>query len=135
MRKKPTLDQLRKKGIDPFKTDKRMTRQEYDAYMKSPAWRKLRKRVFKLQGYVCRKCGVKERLTLHHKTYVRLGREKPKDMEVLCFECHMERHDDVVFAKEPVVQPSTISRDTFWIWNPVTQSYQLREEYRRDSTN
>jgi len=29
---------------------------------------------------------------VHHRTYERLGRELPKDLEVLCLRCHERRH-------------------------------------------
>lgn len=134
MRKRKSIKQLRLKGQDPYRSEgKRMTLDEYNAYLKSPAWFKLRDRVFRIQGRQCRNCGTGKRLTLHHKTYVRIGREKPKDMEVLCWKCHTEHHGDAIFTGQQIIPDESIplAPELFWVWNPDTQSYQLREEYRR----
>jgi len=43
-------------------------------------------------GY-CQKCGRKnDRLNVHHKHYKSLGREKLKDLLVLCPKCHAAVH-------------------------------------------
>ena len=30
---------------------------------------------------------------MHHRTYDRIGKEEETDLQVLCDECHAERHD------------------------------------------
>lgn len=80
-----------------------MTRtNEYEAYLKSPAWR--RKRIQKINAGVstnthawCRgcKCMVPKRwIHIHHRTYERLFNERLEDLAVLCGGCHAYLHDD-----------------------------------------
>jgi 5-methylcytosine-specific restriction endonuclease McrA len=69
-------------------------RPDYCEYLASVRWRKVREWVFHLAGYRCERCPSAEGLQVHHKTYVRLGREKQKDLEVLCRDCHRRVHDD-----------------------------------------
>jgi hypothetical protein len=67
-------------------------RVNYRDYIKSPAWKKKANAAKKRAGYRCQVCnrGKNEgaRLDAHHRTYSRLGHEKPEDITVLCHECH-----------------------------------------------
>lgn len=69
-------------------------RPAYDAYLRSARWRDFRKLVLELANYTCERCGSSEYtnrllvLDVHHKTYVRLGRERTSDVAVLCRPCH-----------------------------------------------
>ncbi len=41
------------------------------------------------RGHCCERCKANTpRLSLHHKTYDRLGRERDSDLELLCEACH-----------------------------------------------
>lgn len=65
--------------------------QEYQDYIRSPQWRRQTKAAKARAGYRCERCGrshLSARLAVHHLTYERLGRERPEDLQVLCFECH-----------------------------------------------
>jgi 5-methylcytosine-specific restriction endonuclease McrA len=66
-------------------------RQKYEAYIRSTRWKNMRKDILRIRDR-CEGCGTKHFLELHHKTYERLGRESPSDLEVLCRSCH-ERAD------------------------------------------
>lgn len=68
-----------------------MNKQEYCKYIKSKEWAKVRQLILK-QRKVCEKCGTKSRLHIHHLTYVRLGKELPEDLVVLCRPCHEIAH-------------------------------------------
>lgn len=65
----------------------------YELYLRSPIWR-LRRRLWILQaGGRCQDCHRRRRpLTIHHLTYRRLGRERRRDVRVLCWGCHQARH-------------------------------------------
>jgi 5-methylcytosine-specific restriction endonuclease McrA len=64
----------------------------YLIYLRSPIWR-LRRRVWILQARGrCQHCGSHRRLTIHHRTYQRLGRERRSDVAVLCWNCHRQQH-------------------------------------------
>jgi 5-methylcytosine-specific restriction endonuclease McrA len=65
---------------------------DYRAYINSPEWKRKADAAKERAGYRCQVCnkGRDEgaRLEAHHRTYDRLGREKPEDITVLCSECH-----------------------------------------------
>jgi len=60
----------------------------YRLYLSSPLWR-IRRRIWIIRaGGRCRRCGSRRQLTVHHRTYVRLGHERYVDITVLCWPCH-----------------------------------------------
>lgn len=66
-------------------------RVDYYEYIKSPAWKAKAAAAKKRAGYRCQVCNrhKKEvRLEAHHRTYERLGNERPEDITVLCRDCH-----------------------------------------------
>ena len=64
----------------------------YLLYMHSPLWR-LRRRLWILgAGGRCERCGSRRRLTIHHRSYRRLGHERRSEIEVLCWPCHRAQH-------------------------------------------
>jgi hypothetical protein len=67
-------------------------RVDYYKYIKSPEWKRKANAAKKRAGYRCQVCnhGRDEgaRLEAHHRTYARLGHEKPEDITVLCSDCH-----------------------------------------------
>jgi 5-methylcytosine-specific restriction endonuclease McrA len=65
----------------------------YMVYLRSPLWR-LRLRIWILRaGGRCQRCRSRRRLTIHHRTYRRLGHERRSDVTVLCWRCHRRQHD------------------------------------------
>ena len=69
------------------------TKEEYQAYLKSPKWQATRKRLYRAYEYKCAMCGSPKNLNVHHITYENLGEEKDEDLTVLCQTCHSELHD------------------------------------------
>jgi 5-methylcytosine-specific restriction endonuclease McrA len=65
----------------------------YNAYLRSPAWKERRRICFENAGWKCNRCGTTKKLTAHHRTYARVGRERQKDLECLCEGCHSAHHD------------------------------------------
>ena len=68
---------------------------EYQDYINSNAWRKVRQRYFESNmPQVCFACNLANRpgFHLHHKTYRRLGKEKLTDLMLLCPDCHSKIH-------------------------------------------
>lgn len=64
---------------------------EYEAYLASPQWKKLRADRLRQAKFRCERCGnIKsaDQLHVHHLTYERLGRELMSDLQVLCLGCH-----------------------------------------------
>ena len=66
---------------------------KYNEYINSFAWQRKRKEAFRYYGKRCAVCGSTEALQVHHKTYKRLGREKMKDLQILCDGCHACEHE------------------------------------------
>jgi len=65
----------------------------YTVYLRSPLWRVRRRLWIRNARGRCQRCGRRRRpLTIHHRTYRRLGRERRADIEVLCRPCHQDRH-------------------------------------------
>ncbi len=69
--------------------------ENYSNFIRSNAWRSKRKKFLasKLFTGCCWICGSKNRIQVHHKTYVRIGKEKLNDLVALCENCHNELHD------------------------------------------
>lgn len=68
-------------------------KEEYKAYLNSPRWKAIRKRLYREYEYKCAMCGSPKNLNVHHITYDNLGEEKDEDLTVLCQKCHSELHD------------------------------------------
>jgi 5-methylcytosine-specific restriction endonuclease McrA len=74
-------------------------RLDYDAYLRTPHWRAVRRMAFRHHGRACAHCGDTHGLQVHHRHYDTLGREGPGDLEVVCTFCHeiadfARRHTD-----------------------------------------
>lgn len=66
----------------------------YSTYIISREWSKKRQAAFRHYGRVCAMCKTTVgSLHVHHLTYERLGREKMKDLQILCADCHVTHHD------------------------------------------
>lgn len=65
---------------------------EYQKYIASTTWKKLRRQALDRAGYCCERCGEGECLQVHHLTYARFKRERLDDLLVLCVECHRSEH-------------------------------------------
>jgi 5-methylcytosine-specific restriction endonuclease McrA len=64
---------------------------DYMQYINSPEWR-MKARTAREQAGECALCTSTTSLEVHHRTYVRLGHEHPKDLIVLCSRCHRRHH-------------------------------------------
>lgn len=66
---------------------------DYYKYINSSRWRDNPARLAELEAadFRCRLCSASQdsaRIEVHHRTYVRLGREQIGDLTTLCQECH-----------------------------------------------
>jgi len=57
-------------------------------YLRSPHWRRTSAAARRRAGYRCEQCHRRTRLDVHHRTYERLGHERPEDLRALCRTCH-----------------------------------------------
>jgi 5-methylcytosine-specific restriction endonuclease McrA len=67
-------------------------RKGYRRYLKSAAWQAKRAQVILRDRGQCRCCGSRYKLEVHHKTYIRFGRERLSDLVTLCQLCHTHKH-------------------------------------------
>lgn len=68
-------------------------KEEYQAYLKTPHWQAIRRKVFKEYGHRCDHCGSSKNLHIHHITYKNLGEEEISDLVPLCEDCHKRLHN------------------------------------------
>ena len=71
----------------------------YKEYLQTNHWKQIRKKALKFAKYRCQLCNSNNQLHTHHRSYVNLGCEKPKDVIVLCSECHGKFHDILTHTK------------------------------------
>ncbi len=70
-----------------------INKKQYRKYLKSGKWKAIRKRLFKVRGRKCEKCGSKSKIHVHHLTYERVGgNELGSDLQVLCELHHNIEH-------------------------------------------
>lgn len=68
-------------------------REEYEAYLKSEAWKSIRRLAIKRDGGQCTKCKSKKCLHVHHLKYPEhLGTEPLEYLQTLCEDCHNVLH-------------------------------------------
>lgn len=68
---------------------------EYAEYLTTPEWQETRGVALREAGYRCDDCRSRQHLDVHHLTYERLGCERLEDLQVLCRDCHEDRHADL----------------------------------------
>jgi 5-methylcytosine-specific restriction endonuclease McrA len=66
---------------------------DYATYISSVEWRIKAYEAKRRAGWACMLCATTMWLEVHHRTYARLGRERPSDLVVLCSHCHRRHHD------------------------------------------
>src|SRR5260221_2534802 len=86
----------------------------YGSYIRSRRWLASPARLceLKLAGHRCRICNRSRRharLEVHHRTYVRLGRERVADLTTLCEPCHIEVTEFLTLRRRRA--PKAIARD------------------------
>ncbi len=79
-------------GKTTFNGEKTVKTSEYDKYLQSEEW-KNKSSYEKQQNPNCSICNRKGVLHVHHRTYVRCGKEEKHDLIVLCSDCHKLFHD------------------------------------------
>lgn len=63
-------------------------------YLRTQEWRDTRERMLFHFHRSCQICSSKYRVQVHHNTYDRFGSEQPRDLLVVCAECHARHHKD-----------------------------------------
>ncbi len=63
----------------------------YESYLLTPEWAETRTKALDRARHACQVCSSKYGLEVHH-SYDRLGSEQPRDLTVLCRDCHRVFH-------------------------------------------
>jgi hypothetical protein len=69
-----------------------MNKQQYREYMMSLEWAQRREAVMGRCGGMCEKDCGRRAIDVHHRTYIRVGREKLTDLIAMCRTCHQDEH-------------------------------------------
>lgn len=85
-------DKLNKELLEKRKKE---FHKDYSEYLKSPAWREMRKLVLQRDNNICQGCLVKEATQVHHLTYDNVYNELAFQLISVCDECHNKIHNDV----------------------------------------
>jgi hypothetical protein len=96
-RKQPKRKRQQQTGVN---CDLQLKYLPYREYLQSNWWKSKRHQKIKNAGGACEQCGARRRLQVHHLNYERLGREKDKDIQVLCGRCHEEEHHEEIQMRE-----------------------------------
>ncbi len=83
-----------KRGIKEFQ-EKKLSQFQYSQYLKTKHWKKIKKRILLRARFACELCqSPLLPIHIHHKTYVRRGKELDEDLIALCKKCHWKQHLD-----------------------------------------
>ena len=83
------LELLRKKPGEKLTPAHRAA---YSRYLKTPQWKERRARALKRAKHKCSLCSKKHGLECHHRSYERIGQERPEDLIIICSSCHGTHH-------------------------------------------
>ena len=72
-----------------------MTKEDYQIYLQSDHWKKLRQLKINHVGYKCQDCGNQKDIQVHHLKYRKIYNVKLNDLLVLCRTCHVKRHKKI----------------------------------------
>ena len=93
----------------------RLPKSAYHTYIRSNEWRQRANAAKRRAGYrcqICNKPGSQTQLDAHHRTYERLGYERPDDITVLCHTCHDLYEQAQKLPKPPALHAQTITAPT-----------------------
>jgi len=82
-------------GLNKYRMDylNYLRNMPYTDYLNTAHWRNTRQRALVYYKYTCQKCGAKDNLHVHHKSYANKGFEQVAiDLTVLCQTCHKKVH-------------------------------------------
>jgi hypothetical protein len=68
---------------------------DYEAYLLTDHWAGVRAAALDRAEHRCQLCYSPRSLQVHHRTYDRLGHERPMDVTVLCESCHARHHQRI----------------------------------------
>lgn len=102
---------------------------EYLAYLRSDAWKAVRRRfyqsgLFKGGCFCCGQRGIP--LQMHHRSYRRLGHERLHDLCAVCDSCHVLLHAILKRASQPDATRKERNFDLFRVAHKIRKKVQKR---------
>jgi len=67
-------------------------KQAYKNYLKSPIWSSIKSLMKLKHNFQCEECFSEELLEVHHKSYQSVFDEELKHLQLLCKDCHENKH-------------------------------------------
>lgn len=74
----------------------RLSKSEYAAYLKTPAWKRKAAMVHAHAKHLCEGCGLHKSQEVHHLTYANIGNEFLFELVAICALCHDRIHGKAV---------------------------------------
>jgi len=91
---------------------------DYDKYLKSKAWQKLKQQAID-RDKCCRLCSSTKYLHVHHRKYSRFGSESVDDLTTLCRKCHDMFHKYSKLITAPPKGQGTATKETIQKSGPI----------------
>ena len=100
-------------------TDEYRFNEEYLEYLRSKAWKTLRKSVIERCNDCCERCGKRAVDEIHHLTYDRVYKETLDDLQGLCRDCHAFMHGETKIdpTVDSVSVKVTAKMATYFDWS------------------
>jgi 5-methylcytosine-specific restriction endonuclease McrA len=77
---------------------------EYADYITSELWQITAAEAKARAHHQCMLCPETRALEVHHRSYARLGHERPEDLVVLCWWCHRRHHGTIASNRRNVAE-------------------------------
>src|SRR5215207_11742500 len=69
---------------------RKQRQREYRQYLRTEGWKQRRQVALDRAKGFCEDCGTRTNFEVHHRTYKRIGNERPEDLVAVCGRCHDE---------------------------------------------
>lgn len=83
----------------------------YAEYLKTAHWQRVRELALEAAGQTCELCSSDHGLEVHHRTYARVGFERPADVITLCADCHRDFHRSLLLRAIRATAAAPLSVD------------------------
>lgn len=118
-----------------------MNKDDYQQYLQSSHWCKIKAQYRKRYQRVCYLCSSRDNLQLHHVTYDRIREELLTDLVYLCVNCHSFIHQDSKEARElrawinPVLRPAQGINEKDVTWSKDREAMRPAKKKGKTSQN
>lgn len=108
---------------------------DYKEYLKTNHWQRIRKMIVKKYKY-CQICKSKDKLNVHHNSYLNRGEEKETDLILLCNDCHSLFHHKMEQQKQfKLVDRKELYNDDYYNPEEKCALEKVGEKYYKTNTS